>query len=89
MSKAAAETDAVIIGLGAAGAIAAMVLTNAGLEVTGIEAGPFHADTAFMPDELGALRTETFWARSSTGNDPYGERDQAFPPRPLLPQSVR
>jgi len=79
LSKAAAETDAVIIGLGAAGAIAAMVLTNAGLEVTGIEAGPFHADTAFMPDELGAAENRNLLGPKFNGERPVWREGPGLP----------
>ncbi|MGB3329649.1 MAG: hypothetical protein WBA46_11890, partial [Thermomicrobiales bacterium] len=40
MSETMAKTDVVIVGLGASGGIAAHVLTNAGLNVVGLEAGP-------------------------------------------------
>ena len=47
------DTDVVIIGLGAAGGVAALPLAQAGLEVIGLEAG-IVADTRrdFAPDEL-------------------------------------
>jgi gluconate 2-dehydrogenase alpha chain len=44
--------DAVVVGLGAAGGIAAHVLTAAGLSVVGVEAGPFLRDADFVPDEI-------------------------------------
>jgi len=49
------KTDVVIIGLGAAGGVAAEVLTNAGLKVVGLEAGPHLTNQDFikMMDEIG------------------------------------
>jgi gluconate 2-dehydrogenase alpha chain len=44
--------DVCIIGLGAAGGVAAHVLTNAGLDVVGLEAGPHWAKEDFSPDEM-------------------------------------
>ena len=47
MSERAAPTDVVIIGLGAAGGVAADVLTKAGIEVVALEAGP-RVDASMM-----------------------------------------
>ena len=44
--------DVCIVGLGAAGGIAAHVLTEAGLDVVGLEAGPHWTNADFPPDEL-------------------------------------
>jgi gluconate 2-dehydrogenase alpha chain len=44
--------DVVIVGLGAGGGVAAHVLTEAGLEVAGIEAGPRLTTDDFLFDEL-------------------------------------
>lgn len=48
-------TDVVIIGLGAAGGIASYVLTQSGLKVVGIEAGPHYTQNDYVKqlDELG------------------------------------
>src|SRR5713226_4824457 len=46
------ETDVVIVGLGAAGGIAALPLVQAGLEVIGLEAGDWLTGRDFAPDEL-------------------------------------
>src|SRR5216110_2722620 len=46
------ETDVVIIGLGAAGGVAALPLAQAGLEVIGLEAGTWLTRRDFAPDEL-------------------------------------
>ena len=39
MPKRLAKIDVVIVGMGAAGGVAALPLTNAGLKVIGLEAG--------------------------------------------------
>ncbi|MCC7008284.1 MAG: GMC family oxidoreductase [Acidobacteria bacterium] len=44
--------DVVIIGLGAAGGVAALPLARAGLTVVGLEAGRRHSPADFAPDEL-------------------------------------
>jgi gluconate 2-dehydrogenase alpha chain len=45
-------TDVVIVGLGAAGGVAALPLAQAGLEVIGLEAGTWLRGDDFAPDEL-------------------------------------
>jgi len=45
-------TDVVIIGLGAAGGVAALPLAQAGLEVIGLEAGSLMTRKDFAPDEI-------------------------------------
>jgi gluconate 2-dehydrogenase alpha chain len=46
------KTDVVIIGLGAAGGVAVLPLTQAGLEVTALEAGQWLDTRDMAPDEL-------------------------------------
>jgi gluconate 2-dehydrogenase alpha chain len=46
------DTDIVIVGLGAAGGVAALPLAQAGLEVIGLEAGSWLTRRDFAPDEL-------------------------------------
>jgi len=46
------ETDVVIVGLGAAGGVAALPLAQAGLNVIGLEAGSWLTRRDFAPDEL-------------------------------------
>lgn len=46
--------DVVLVGVGAAGALAARILAQAGLRVVGLEAGPWRTNRDFVPDELGA-----------------------------------
>ena len=46
------ETDVVIVGLGAAGGLAALPLAEAGLSVVGLEAGTWLDQRDFAPDEI-------------------------------------
>src|SRR5919201_7055625 len=46
------DTDVVIVGLGAAGGVAALPLAQAGIEVVGLEAGTWLTRKDFAPDEL-------------------------------------
>src|SRR5205085_10977486 len=46
------DTDVVIVGLGAAGGVAALPLAQAGLEVIGLEAGTWLTRRDFAPDGL-------------------------------------
>ena len=52
MPKKLPKTDVIIVGMGAAGGVAALPLTNAGLKVIGIEAGGWLSPRDFAPDEL-------------------------------------
>jgi gluconate 2-dehydrogenase alpha chain len=45
-------TDVVVVGLGAAGGVAVLPLTQAGIEVIGLEAGTWLRTDDFAPDEL-------------------------------------
>lgn len=64
------EVDAVIVGLGAAGGVLLYELAQAGLDVVGIEAGPFwDPQTDFASDELHAQSLAWNDTRLSTGND--------------------
>jgi gluconate 2-dehydrogenase alpha chain len=65
MAQTSTDTDVLIIGMGAAGGIAANVLTKAGLNVVGIEAGPRLSNADFIKrfDELG----EGLTTRNSLG----------------------
>ena len=46
------ETDVVIVGMGAAGGVAAYPLADAGLNVVGLEAGTWLDQRDFAPDEI-------------------------------------
>jgi len=50
----AGPADVVLVGVGAAGALAASILSRAGLRVVGLEAGPWRTGRDFVPDELGS-----------------------------------
>ena len=52
MATSLSATDVVIIGLGAAGGVAALPLARAGMDVIGIEAGSWLTARDFPPDEL-------------------------------------
>ena len=52
MATSLSGTDVVIIGLGAAGGVAALPLARAGMDVIGIEAGSWLTARDFSPDEL-------------------------------------
>jgi gluconate 2-dehydrogenase alpha chain len=55
--------DVVLVGVGAVGALIAPVLACAGLEVVGLEAGPYRTRRDFVPDEL----TSSYYARGAMG----------------------
>jgi gluconate 2-dehydrogenase alpha chain len=76
-----AKADVVIIGLGAAGGIAAHVLTQAGINVVGLEAGPRLGVADFLAndDEIsGMLR---YW----TGEPKYNHELPTWRPNPSSP----
>jgi gluconate 2-dehydrogenase alpha chain len=52
MSVRLKESDVVIVGLGAAGGVAALPLARAGIDVVGLEAGTWLTRRDFAPDEL-------------------------------------
>jgi len=52
VSETLAKCDVVVIGLGAAGGLAATILAEAGLRVVGLEAGPRHSPDEFAADEV-------------------------------------
>ncbi|MCK8827643.1 GMC family oxidoreductase [Natroniella acetigena] len=64
------EVDVCIVGMGAAGGVLIHELSKAGLEVVGIEAGPFwDPQTDFASDELHAYSLNWQDTRLSGGND--------------------
>ncbi len=56
-------TDVILVGLGAVGGIIAPRLTQAGLKVVALEAGPWRSEANFLPDELGI----GFYGRAGLG----------------------
>ena len=65
----AGPADVVLVGVGAAGALAARILCQAGLRVVGLEAGPWRTKRDFVPDELGS----TYYCRGAMGPKFLGE----------------
>jgi gluconate 2-dehydrogenase alpha chain len=59
------QTDVVFVGLGAAGGLAAMPLTQAGLEVVGLEAGPRLSTDDYVADEVRQSRN---WMGNAKAN---------------------
>ncbi|HJZ36245.1 MAG TPA: hypothetical protein VJ204_08225, partial [Solirubrobacterales bacterium] len=72
------KVDVVIIGMGAVGGVVADVLTNAGLEVVGLEAGPRLDKTDFIKrfDEIG----ESFSIRNSLGGPKFNREIPTWRP---------
>ena len=75
MPRSLPKTDVVIVGMGAAGGVAALPLTNAGLKVVGLEAGGWLNPRDFAPDEL----------RNNNRNWPQTIRRQLLKPLPYVP----
>lgn len=59
----AERADVVLVGVGGVGGFIAPVLARAGLNVVGLEAGPYWRLEDFQPDELGA----TYYCRAEMG----------------------
>src|SRR5262245_26948401 len=76
-------TDVVFVGLGAAGGLAAMPLTRAGIECVGLEAGPRLSPADFAADEVRLSRN---WMGNPKANQEvpthrFNPRQQATRPR--------
>src|ERR687885_1185291 len=74
--------DVVLVGVGAAGALAASILARAGLRVVGLEAGPWRTKRDFVPDELGSA----YYCRGEMGpkflsETPRWRRNEGEPTR--------
>ena len=71
-------TDVVIVGLGAAGGVAALPLANAGLDIVGIEAGSRLTKRDFAPDEIrNNVRDWPFAVRKCATEVPTTRRTRA------------
>ena len=80
------KTDVVIVGLGAVGGVAALPLARAGLEVIGIEAGPWLTPRDFAPDELrNNFRGWPQSAQKANGEIPTHRPNASAPNSPRLP----
>jgi gluconate 2-dehydrogenase alpha chain len=80
----AGEADVVIVGVGGVGGFIAPILAGAGLNVVGLEAGPWWRLADFRPDELG----ETYYCRAEMGQKfkretPRWRRNAGEPTRDL------
>lgn len=74
--------DVVLVGVGAAGALAASILARAGLRVVGFEVGPWRTRRDFVPDELGSA----YYCRGGMGpkflsETPRWRRNEGEPSR--------
>ncbi len=74
------DADVVIVGMGGVGAMIAPMLVEAGLNVVGLEAGPFWRDRDFVPDELGVA----YYCRASMG-EKFGQETPRWRLTPDLP----
>jgi gluconate 2-dehydrogenase alpha chain len=80
------KTDVVIIGLGAAGGVAALPLTLAGLNVVGLEAGSWLTPRDFAPDELrNNVRGWPQAAQKANNEIPTHRPNASAPYTPRLP----
>ncbi len=73
-----AKTDVVVIGLGAAGGVAVLPLTEAGLGVVGLEAGGWLTGRDFAPDEVrNNIRDWPQAVQKANGEVPTVRRDES------------
>src|SRR5246127_4206608 len=80
------KTDAVIVGPGAVGGVAALPLARAGLEVIGLEAGTWLSPRDFAPDELrNNFRGWPQSAQKANGEIPTHRPNASSPSSPRLP----
>lgn len=80
-------TDVVIVGVGAGGATAAKVLTEAGLRVVGLERGPWLKPEHASGDEIKILNRNYLWqdpslSRARSGRASRRRRSSRTSPRP-------
>jgi gluconate 2-dehydrogenase alpha chain len=80
------KTDVVVVGLGAVGGVAVLPLARAGLEVIGLEAGPWLTPRDFAPDELrNNFRGWPQSAQKANGEIPTHRPNASAPYSPRLP----
>lgn len=84
MSNRLPKTDVVIVGLGAAGGVASHVLTQAGIDVVAIEAGPRLDKTDFLKlyDELSGLTLNTMGNPKANNETPTWRKNASSPTQP-------
>jgi len=76
------EADVCIVGMGAAGGIAAYVLAAQGLEVVGLEAGPGWTNSDFPWDELTAFNFRNTLGKIFNNSAPTWRRREGAPTGP-------
>jgi gluconate 2-dehydrogenase alpha chain len=80
------KADVVVVGLGAVGGVAVLPLTRAGLDVIGLEAGPWLTARDFAPDELrNNFRGWPQSAQKANGEIPTHRPNASAPYSPRLP----
>jgi gluconate 2-dehydrogenase alpha chain len=92
MSNPLPKADVVIIGLGAAGGMAAYTLTKAGIQVVALEAGPRLSVKDFVPhtDELGGYQFRNWMGAPKVNHEvPTWRLDARSPTQPSPPSSIR
>ena len=77
------RTDVVVIGLGAVGGVSVLPLTQAGLEVVGLEAGGWLHPADFAPDELrNNVRGWPYAVQKANREIPLHRRNRSAPDSP-------
>src|SRR5262252_2811152 len=80
------KADVVVVGLGAVGGVAVLPLARAGLDVIGLEAGPWLTARDFAPDELrNNFRGWPQSAQKANGEIPTHRPNASAPYSPRLP----
>ncbi len=75
--------DVCIVGVGAAGGIAAWLLAEAGLQVVGLEAGPAWTADDFHPDELESAHRRNAMGAKYLAETPTWRPNEGTPARPV------
>ncbi|HYM70738.1 MAG TPA: GMC family oxidoreductase, partial [bacterium] len=85
----ARDADVCLVGLGAAGAMAAYVLTGAGVRVVALEAGPPRSGREYVMDELVSSRFRNAWGETKFNQELPTWRRNAQSPRQATPYYQR